>query len=479
MQARKLKTLAAALSAAGLALCAVQAQAQEKVKIGFITDMSSVYADVDGKNGALAIQMAIDDFGGKVLGKPVELLSADHQNKPDIAASKSREWVDTQNLTMLFAGTNSGVALAMAKVADEKKRVFFVNGAGSSALTNEQCTPYTVHYAYDTVALARGTGSAVVKDGGKSWFFLTADYAFGQALERDTAARMAFDARRRRVGKHQHVRRAGDGRDVVELHPRRDGAAEVFIEKLHPAPAGHHPLHQAGRGGIDAHRLLGDAVLAEAGAPLDDLLVHRVGLGAGEAQVGVAPQEARHLAALGSGFEELHAVARARRRGQGAALDGGERRGAHRPVLHGAALDEGQERIGGDARRGGELHVEHRRLVGAARAQLPAGSQAFAGGGNAQGLEQRAVGHVAGVAVEIVEAPLAGVVAVDGDVVVGNDLETPGLGVVAAGGPAGQVEDFQQGFTAGHRGLSWIGNAGRGRLDQAVLANLPWRIALS
>ena len=114
MQARKLKTLAAALSAAGLALCAVQAQAQEKVKIGFITDMSSVYADVDGKNGALAIQMAIDDFGGKVLGKPVELLSADHQNKPDIAASKSREWVDTQNLTMLFAGTNSGVALAMA-----------------------------------------------------------------------------------------------------------------------------------------------------------------------------------------------------------------------------------------------------------------------------------------------------------------------------------------------------------------------------
>lgn len=185
---RKLKTLVSALGAAGLALCAVQAQAQDKVKIGFITDMSSLYADVDGKNGALAIQMAIDDFGGKVLGKPVELLSADHQNKPDIAASKSREWIDTQNLTMLFGGTNSGAALAMAKVAAEKKRVFFVNGAGSSALTNEQCTPYTVHYAYDTVALARGTGSAVVNEGGKSWFFLTADYAFGHALEADTAA---------------------------------------------------------------------------------------------------------------------------------------------------------------------------------------------------------------------------------------------------------------------------------------------------
>ena len=182
----KLKTLAAALGVAGLALTAAQAQAQDKVKIGFITDMSSLYADVDGKNGALAIQMAIDDFGGKVLGKPVELLSADHQNKADIAASKAREWIDTQGLTMLFGGTQSGTALAMAKIADEKKRVFFVNGAGSSALTNEQCTPYTVHYAYDTTALAKGTGSAVVKQGGQNWFFLTADYAFGAALEADT-----------------------------------------------------------------------------------------------------------------------------------------------------------------------------------------------------------------------------------------------------------------------------------------------------
>jgi len=184
---RKLKTLAAMLGAAGLGLAAMQAQAQDKVKIGFITDMSSLYADVEGKNGALAIQMAIDDFGGKVLGKPIELLSADHQNKADIAASKAREWIDTQGLTMLFGGTNSGTALAMAKIAEEKKRVFVVNGAGSSALTNDQCTPYTVHYAYDTTALAKGTGGAVVKQGGKTWFFLTADYAFGAALEADTA----------------------------------------------------------------------------------------------------------------------------------------------------------------------------------------------------------------------------------------------------------------------------------------------------
>ena len=138
------------------------AQAQDKVRIGFITDMSSLSADVDGKGGATAIQMAIDDFGGKVNGMPIELLSADHQNKADIAASKAREWIDTQNMSMLVGGTSSGAALAMAKVAQEKKRVYIVNGAGSSALTNEQCTPYTVHYAYDTLALAKGTGGAVV-----------------------------------------------------------------------------------------------------------------------------------------------------------------------------------------------------------------------------------------------------------------------------------------------------------------------------
>ncbi|ANY63068.1 ABC transporter permease [Comamonas aquatica] len=177
-----LTALALSLAVAGLA----HAQEPDKIKIGFITDMSSNYADVDGKNGALAIQMAIDDFGGKVLGKPIELLTQDHQHKPDIAATKAREWIDTQNLTMLFGGTNSGVALALAKVAQEKKRVYINNGAGSSALTNEQCSPYTIHYAYDTVALAKGTGGAVVDNGGKDWFFLTADYAFGHSLEADT-----------------------------------------------------------------------------------------------------------------------------------------------------------------------------------------------------------------------------------------------------------------------------------------------------
>jgi len=181
---KQLTLLALMLAAAGLA---TTAQAQDKVKIGFITDMSSLCADLEGKNGAVAIQMAIDDFGGKVLGMPIELLTADHQNKADIAASKAREWIDTQGLTMVFGGTNSGTALATAKVAAEKKRVYINNGAASSALTNDQCTPYTVHYAYDTVALAKGTGSAIIDNGGKSWYFLTADYAFGHALEADTS----------------------------------------------------------------------------------------------------------------------------------------------------------------------------------------------------------------------------------------------------------------------------------------------------
>ena len=203
----KLTTLAFVLGAAGL--MASTAHAQDKVKIGFITDMSSLYADVEGKNGGVAIQMAIDDFGGKVLGKPIELLSADHQNKADIAASKAREWIDTQGLTMIFSGTNSGTALALAKIAEEKKRVMINNGAASSALTNDQCTPYTVHYAYDTVALAKGTGGAIVDGGGKSWFFLTADYAFGHALEADTS-KVVKDKGGTVVGAVRHPLNASD-----------------------------------------------------------------------------------------------------------------------------------------------------------------------------------------------------------------------------------------------------------------------------
>jgi len=183
--------ITAAIAAATLGAGAVHAQStgisDDVIRIGFITDMSGVYSDIDGRAGVEAIRMAIADAGGEINGKKIELLSADHQNKADVASARAREWFDQQKLDVLIGGTNSATSLAMAAVAAEKKKPFIAVGAGSSDLTNAQCSPYTVHYAYDTVALARGTGSAVVKNGGKSWFFLTADYAFGHALERDTS----------------------------------------------------------------------------------------------------------------------------------------------------------------------------------------------------------------------------------------------------------------------------------------------------
>ena len=181
----KLKTLVTAL-AIGFGAGAF-AQNTGPVRIGFITDMSSLYADIDGPAGGEMIKWAAQDFGGKVLNRPIEVLTADHQNKADVASSKAREWMDKEGLSMLIGGTNSGTGLAMSKVAIEKKRPFIAIGAGSARLTNEDCSPYTVHYAYDTVSLAKVAGTALVKAGNKSWYFLTADYAFGYSLESDAA----------------------------------------------------------------------------------------------------------------------------------------------------------------------------------------------------------------------------------------------------------------------------------------------------
>ena len=188
MKLTKIST-ACALAAATLFGTAAQAQISgDTIKIGFITDLSGLYADIDGPAGAEAIRMAIADMGGSIGGKKIELVVADHQNKADVAAAKAREWFDTNGVDMLIGGTNSGTGLAMAKVALEKKRLFISVGAATAALTNDQCSPYTVHWAYDTAALAKGTGNAVVKSGGKSWYFLTADYAFGTQLQNDSSA---------------------------------------------------------------------------------------------------------------------------------------------------------------------------------------------------------------------------------------------------------------------------------------------------
>ena len=161
----------------------------DKVVIGDIDDMSGLYADIHGPGAVEVVKMAIADFGGSILGKPIELLTFDHQNKPDLGVQKFREWADRDGLTMVLGGANTGVGLAIAAAAKEKKVPFFAIGAAGASLTGKDCTPYTVHYAYDTTALGNGTATTILKEGGKTWFFLTADYAFGTQLQ-DAAARV-------------------------------------------------------------------------------------------------------------------------------------------------------------------------------------------------------------------------------------------------------------------------------------------------
>ena len=185
--------LMVALAGALVLLAATGALAQAKsgkisggvVKIGVLDDMSGLYSDIGGKGEVVAAEMAVAEVGGKVLGAPIQVVSADHQNKPDVGASKAREWFDG-DVDIIVGTVTSSVAIAVSKVANEKHRLFIDSGAGSTRLTNEDCNPYTIHYEYDTYATGTATGRAVVAHGGKTWFFLTADYAFGKSLQQDT-----------------------------------------------------------------------------------------------------------------------------------------------------------------------------------------------------------------------------------------------------------------------------------------------------
>ncbi len=181
--------LLALVSAALMTATALPAMAQvsdEKVKIGILNDQSGVYADFGGKWSYEAAKMAAEDFGGKVLDKPIEVITADHQNKPDIAANIARQWYDTEQVDAIMELTTSSVALAVQGISKEKKKIDIVTGAATTELTGPQCSPYGFHWAYDTHALAVGTGGALVGQGGDTWFFLTADYAFGYSLEEQT-----------------------------------------------------------------------------------------------------------------------------------------------------------------------------------------------------------------------------------------------------------------------------------------------------
>ena len=174
------------LAAALGTLTAAAAQAQTPVKIGVLTDRSGVYADIAGEGSLVAARMAVEDFHAADKGLKVEVIAADHQNKPDVGSAIARQWYDRDGVDMIIDGVTSSVALAINQVTKEKNKTFIDTGAGTADLTGVQCTPNTVHWVYDTVALANGTGGAMVKRGGDTWFFLAADYVFGQTLQRDT-----------------------------------------------------------------------------------------------------------------------------------------------------------------------------------------------------------------------------------------------------------------------------------------------------
>ncbi|SFU97898.1 amino acid/amide ABC transporter substrate-binding protein, HAAT family [Methylobacterium sp. 174MFSha1.1] len=176
------------LSAGCLVLSALPALAQTKVKIGVLNDMSGVYSDIGGKGSVVAAQLAAEDFAAISKDVTVEIVSADHQNKPDIGAGVARQWYDRDGVDAIFDVPTSSVALAVSQVTREKNKIFIDSGAGTTDLTGSQCSPNTIHWTYDTYALANGTGGAMVKRGGDTWFFLTADYAFGQSLQSETAA---------------------------------------------------------------------------------------------------------------------------------------------------------------------------------------------------------------------------------------------------------------------------------------------------
>ena len=189
MNALKRTLISAAVAGLFAVAGAAQAQVSDNlIKIGVLTDMSSLYTDLAGAGSVAAARMAVEDSGIEKRGYKVEIVSADHQNKPDVGSTIARQWYDVDKVDVIVDVPNSGVALAVNQITKDKGKAFLVSGAASSDLTGKACSPNTVHWTYDTWMLANGTGGAIVKTGGDTWFFLTADYAFGQALERDTEA---------------------------------------------------------------------------------------------------------------------------------------------------------------------------------------------------------------------------------------------------------------------------------------------------
>jgi branched-chain amino acid transport system substrate-binding protein len=254
-----------------LSVGAVQAQAQfsdNRVRIGVLTDLSGAYSDLAGQGSVEAARMAVEDFGGKVDGVPVDVVSADHQNKADIASAIARQWYDTQGVDAIVGLVNSAAGLAVREVAREKGKIDINSGAGSTALTNDKCSPTGFHWTYDVYALAVGTGNAVVKQGGTSWYFLTADYAFGHDLEAQTA----------------RVVEANGGKVLGQsLHPFPNSDFSSFLLQAQSSGAKIIGLANAGTDTINAIKQAHEFGITQGGQQLAGLLVfisdvHALGL---------------------------------------------------------------------------------------------------------------------------------------------------------------------------------------------------------
>jgi len=265
------KALWAAVAALALGFAPQPASAQlsdDMLKVGVLTDMSSLYADINGPGAVYAAQLAIQDFGGSVLGKKIEFVQADVQNKADIGTSIAGKWYDAEKVDVILGAAASSSSLAVAGVAGDKKRVFLATDPASSDLTGKSCNPYTIHYVYDTAALANGTGSAVVKAGGKTWYFLTADYAFGHALERDVSA----------------VVNANGGKVVgTARHPINTSDFSAFLVQAQASKAQVVGLANAGGDTINSIKQAAEFGIVQGGQKLAGLLVfisdvHSIGL---------------------------------------------------------------------------------------------------------------------------------------------------------------------------------------------------------
>ena len=267
----KLKMLGA-LFAVMLPVAANAQLSSDTVKIGVLTDLAGVTADITGKGSVLAAEMAVREIGGTILGKPVQVISADHQHKVDVGLTIARQWIDVEGVDAIVDVPNSGVALAIQGLARDKKRIVLYSGAGTTALTNEQCSPYGFHWTYDTYAVSHGTASAVVKAGGNSWFILASDYAFGHQLQADATS----------------VIEAAGGKVVGAVrHPLNTSDFSSFLLRAQSSGAKVVGLANAGNDTINAMKQAGEFGLTQAGQSLAALIfflqdVHGLSLNAAQ-----------------------------------------------------------------------------------------------------------------------------------------------------------------------------------------------------